>query len=328
MIKIIYIYEYLKKIKSILLFLCDIVETKRFYFMGLAMLFVIFYHSQSVLYNIENKFLHFIVGRGFVGVDVFFFFSALGCSYSYEKNSLRKFYTNRVKRILPLFLLFAIYRICMYAVFGGEITLFKLFSAFTTLSFYIGGIVVDWYLSALIVFYLLFPLLFFIIDKFKFFGILIPCVIVFLILDFYNIQWAHDAFISRVPVFLLGIYYYRYKFTRHFLFLLLLYLICAFFVSPDLSLFLKYAFLSPIVIIAIASFYVIISKIKLIYSFIILCGKNSLEIYLAHIISFSLIKCIDVVVLKCIFFPLFMTLIAFLFYSYNKKALTILNFLK
>ena len=127
--------------------------THRQTYMGLAILMVVAYHA-SGRYGLAIP----LIGRGYAGVDIFLFFSAVGLCFSYTKNSLSQFYKNRFIRIFPLFALLAIVRSVFNEV---QMDFWDYICNLTTLSYYgLGGCFVDWYLCALLLLYLLFPILF------------------------------------------------------------------------------------------------------------------------------------------------------------------------
>lgn len=128
-------------------------------FMGIAILMVVAYHAYGRFGLTTNiPFLNPLLGHGYLGVDIFLFFSGLGLCFSYRKNTLSTFYWNRFTRIAPLFILLAIVRSIFYE---GGLGLWGWFCNLTSLSYYgIGGCFVDWYLSALIVLYILFPFMY------------------------------------------------------------------------------------------------------------------------------------------------------------------------
>lgn len=128
-------------------------------FMGVAILMVVAYHAVGRFgFTTYIPFFNSLLWHGYSGVDIFLFFSGLGLCFSYEKNTLPTFYWNRFTRIAPLFIVLAIFR----SIFHDEVMgLWGWFCNLTSLSYYgIGGCFVDWYLSALIVLYILFPLLY------------------------------------------------------------------------------------------------------------------------------------------------------------------------
>lgn len=79
----------------------DILDNK-LELMAIATLLIMLFHLDIPL---SNNVLYFIRRYGFIGVDLFFLVSGMGCLYSYHKNSNKKvFYQKRILRILPTYL--------------------------------------------------------------------------------------------------------------------------------------------------------------------------------------------------------------------------------
>ena len=124
-------------------------------FMGIAIVMVVLYH-----YDTGLSFQRFFY-PGFLGVDIFLFFSGYGLCRSYETHSLRNFYRRRFVRILPMFLLLSIVKCTLYTANGGNLTLMDWIYSLTTLSYWgLGGIFIDWYLCGLVILYIAFPVLY------------------------------------------------------------------------------------------------------------------------------------------------------------------------
>lgn len=139
--------------------------------MGVAIAAVIVYHLHCWVHGapILNVFKW-----GFIGVDVFIFASAFGLCFSYEKNSLSAFYGNRFKRIFPL-LVFQGVIVSAIVYFHSEhnlgfaIKYFLLYS--TTLNYYVPGFSgINWFMPAIILLYLSFPIAFKIMASLKSWG--------------------------------------------------------------------------------------------------------------------------------------------------------------
>ena len=124
-------------------------------FMGIAIIMVVLYHYDTGL-RFQKLFY-----PGFLGVDIFLFFSGYGLCRSYETHDLISFYKRRLVRILPMFLLLATVKCCLFVASGGSLTVVDWICSLTTLSYWgFGGIFVDWYLCSLFVLYLIFPILY------------------------------------------------------------------------------------------------------------------------------------------------------------------------
>ena len=80
----------------------NLMSRYRTHLMGLAMLWVIFFHSSII---IHNPIIDFVKSIGYGGVDIFLMLSGLGLYYSYRKCSNPvSFYKRRVFRILPTYI--------------------------------------------------------------------------------------------------------------------------------------------------------------------------------------------------------------------------------
>ena len=92
-------------------------KENRFYFMGIAIIAIILHHlcyRLDVAWHLDSfPFTPFIYGN--IGVDLFFFASAYGCSASWEHHNWYQYYSNRLRRIYPQYLLFlSIVLLCFY----------------------------------------------------------------------------------------------------------------------------------------------------------------------------------------------------------------------
>ena len=264
---------------------------KRQIFMGIAILMVVIYHGFGK-YQISIPILSALFYRGYTGVDIFLFFSSLGLCFSYKKHSLKRFYINRFIRIAPLFILLAIFRGVFYQLDGNEFSLWDYVCNLTTLSYYgIGGCFVDWYLSSLVLFYLLFPLLFKYINTSG--GVILSILISGCILLLIPMHWSYDCFIARVPIFFLGIVFFKRRDDLHYLpkmsilfvsLVPIFYLITRIDNSLIYSKFLSLSLFIPLVIIMLS----LLIQNRLMYNanqMLAWIGKYTLEIYVANCMS-------------------------------------------
>ena len=259
--------------------------------MGIAILMVVIYHGFG-RYHISIPILSAIFYRGYTGVDIFLFFSALGLCFSFKKHSLKQFYINRFVRIAPMFVLLAIFRGLFYQLGGNEFGLWDYFCNLTTLSYYgIGGCFVDWYLSSLVVFYLLFPLIFKYINTSG--GVILSILISGCVLLLIPMHWSYDCFIARVPIFFLGIVFFKRRGDLYYLpkmsilfvfFTPIFYLITKIDNSLIYSKFLSLSLFIPLVIIILS----LLIQNRLMYNantVLAWVGKYTLEIYVANCMS-------------------------------------------
>lgn len=91
--------------------------------MAIAILTIVIYHFKCWV-NGFPWYVGMVLQFGYIGVDLFFYLSGLGLGYSYERNNLKKFYENRVKRIIPSYLLYGIILI-LFMFSWGESVSFK-----------------------------------------------------------------------------------------------------------------------------------------------------------------------------------------------------------
>ena len=137
---------------------------KRTEIMGLAMLMVIMYH-----FALHFGFYHSpIIIRGDIGVDLFFFLSGYGCAFSVCKHTTKEFYVNRIKRIVPIYLIieFAVI-LCNYVFLNrqmADIDIYRLFC----ISFFTHDDLSVWYIHASILLYLFTPFMAAMLKKYGF----------------------------------------------------------------------------------------------------------------------------------------------------------------
>lgn len=190
----------------------DIIKSKilnnRPFFTGIAIILVVLYHYYCAASNVH---LLSIFKRGYIGVDIFFFFSGLGLGYSYNRNSMAQFYKNRLWRIMPLYWIWAIVHLIAVGIQNNITPSFlDVFGIFTTLSYYgIGSIRSNWYLSAILLLYVAYPMLYTLTKKYKWIFLLLTIGLTFLIVYKTQLNWYHNVFIGRFYIFLLGIYVYQ-----------------------------------------------------------------------------------------------------------------------
>lgn len=178
---------------------------KRSYLMGLGILSVVLFHAFSTFGKLFILFIY-----GFIGVDFFMLLSGFGLSQSFQIHSIKEFYIRRMRRILPLFLCFALIKSYLYQAFGTELSLCDYFLNLSTLSYYgIGGQFIDWYLCSTLLLYLLFPILYHIVRRWELAACILALLGCFVLYNVYpGLHWSYKCLVSRLPIFLFGIYNY------------------------------------------------------------------------------------------------------------------------
>lgn len=124
--------------------------------MGIAMLWVMLFHC--FLVSIDQPLLKAVKEIGFCGVDIFIVMSGMGQYVSLAKNGrLKDYYFRRLLRILPAYwLVVGVYGLVLRLLQRTSLTMVAL--NLSTLQYWLGvsgGF--NWYVPALLVFYLLAP---------------------------------------------------------------------------------------------------------------------------------------------------------------------------
>lgn len=102
----------------------------------------------------QVKPLGFIAQYGFAGVDIFMLVSGFGLYYSLEKDScLPNFYKKRLLRIFPAYYLIGI----IHSVFFYHDDLLTYLYRFSTIDYWIGDTVGDWFVPTIVMYYLFTP---------------------------------------------------------------------------------------------------------------------------------------------------------------------------
>lgn len=121
--------------------------------MGISMVSIMLYHQNWITNGI---FFEWVRMLGYIGVEVFLFISGFGIAHSLAKNSLGQYYKNRVIRLIPACILFDLCKIALSYI-PTMPPMQDFFLDLFSLS--------HWYIYAIVVYYLLAPAIYKIIDK-------------------------------------------------------------------------------------------------------------------------------------------------------------------
>lgn len=257
---------------------------KRQILMGLSIIAIVLYHSYVWITPEESNYLK-LFKFGYIGVDVFMFLSGFGLCFSYTKNKLRTFYFRRFIRILPLNIISGIIISLFILQHGDSITIWDITCNITTLYYYgLGGTYWNWFIPSIIILYILFPILFFLSEKFYLYFFITLNTALVLFLALYHIDWRYSCLISRLPIFVSGILAFIYinkerRIIELFLVNFLFFIICC---SYNLSEYYLTTTFCPLFLVII---YLLRKKITII-PFIETFGKYTLEIFLGNSISY------------------------------------------
>ncbi len=177
--------------------------------MGFAIILIVLCHT---LYPETEFFLSFQRITQ-VGVDIFFFLSGLGLYSSYFHNpSEIAFYKKRLKRILPSYL-FVVIVYSVFCLITSFDTFTELLYDYSLITFFTSARTAEWFLASILLLYLLFPLIYSLIENDRAVKILIPAIIVLsLVISLLksisgDVKVINELFFVRVPVFLCGVYF-------------------------------------------------------------------------------------------------------------------------
>ena len=251
----------------------------RTYLMGLAIISVVMVHvsTQEIEHPIY-KLISLVFSNGHLGVNVFFLLSAYGLCFSYNRNSLKKFYFNRIVRIWPIFPIALIARYIVKGISFHD-ALLKFLSELSGLFLFQVKRDFFWYMGVLTLLYLFFPILYELFYKMRKYKVPIFfcfCILsqILLLHDFgHNDIYLHT--VTRIPMIYLG-------FLTYF---------CV--IEKDLNkLYLTYGFAALLSLTQIhymtclflpaAMLVISKSKVRPLEGFVSFWGNHSLEIYLGH----------------------------------------------
>lgn len=268
---------------------------------GLAAVWIVFFHIHDMIRIPKSGALMRFLHLGNISVDIFIFLSAVGLSFSIEKNSLKDFYKNRFLRLWVPFLIICVpYYMWRDSVTG--ITLERIqcfFLDVTAVNFWLKQKVPFWYVSLATAMYLFYPLLYQLYRKNKKYILItgIVCVLAEIILMENGIFTHAEKALSRIPIILIGIYMSdiikenREITKKHLVFsavLFVLSLITYLILDPIVYVMYKrfiYAFMTVPMLVLIAYLMEQIKELKVqekIYKFFCFFGGFSLELYLVH----------------------------------------------
>lgn len=268
--------------------------------MGIAAILIILVHATVNIDNLTPLCVK-LLEQGNYGVDIFFFLSGVGLSFSLNKQEVNGLFKSvfskdcinwllaRYKKILIPFglitLLFATYSI----LFEGKSIAYALLHL-STLAYWVTGIGA-WFISTLVILYLLAPLLYKILFR-KTSGLGIAYLICFFIMVICQYEDKEGILRNilqgfvRVPAFILGIAYAPYVLNKSKV--NIFFIICFAVVGACVCMLLKFTFpmmyskwilVQPVVILFIFA----LKRCNIIKRIAEFMGKISLESYLYNI---------------------------------------------
>lgn len=286
----------------------DTLNKHRSVWMGVAMLWIVFFHSGL---RIPNVYISYIAGIGYGGVDIFMFASGLGNYFSYTKiNDSTVFMQRKLARLAPVYLPFIIIWIFYRAGVSPLPIKAAIGNLFAVQGFTGLGDEFNWYITGLLVVYILAPFFSGLIDrinKLQIFSLLIVALLIISI-PFWESQFV--IIVTRLPIFVLGMYFAKLSQNNKKLtsklavvlvgVMLVGFILLVFFYAkyPD-YLWVRglhwypFILITPGLCILISLLAEIAWKINLVkgfYKILKKVGEYSFEIYLIHIFALDLYK--------------------------------------
>jgi len=179
--------------------------------MGLALLWIMLFHA---FYLPVPNLLSSFKNLGYLGVDIFLFLSALGLALSLSRNGdkqgLGRYFRRRFVRILPTYwLVVGLYGV--YLRLCGQISIKTILWTLSTLFYWVKGPnYFNWYVPALLAFYLAAPLLVFLLRRCPWREVLVAVLSLGSVWLYFAAERSGNGhlvdFIFRIPVFLMGLH--------------------------------------------------------------------------------------------------------------------------
>ena len=258
---------------------------RRTFIMGVATIFVVLFHSPYREIPVLRLFHNF----GWWGVDIFLFVGGFGCVYSLRKNVTRRFYRNRLVRLLPACLLVGVAKTAFHLTTGMGVLEEGVWMALTSFDM--------WYIPTVLAIYFVCPIFYRVMsregwaaDVAMTFTALSMAVTQIPLPECYLTEFLLGT-VARLPVFLWGMYFAfgdrTLSWRRHGIgaaLLVLCYLLFHTMFRPNGTNFFVYPLLAlgiPTFVTAIALTANVTDRLRLTSS-INWLGKQSLLIYLLH----------------------------------------------
>ncbi|MDD6547310.1 acyltransferase family protein [Blautia massiliensis (ex Durand et al. 2017)] len=180
--------------------------------MGEASLWILIFHEWQPIFNsiwIFKPLEEYIKRIGFCGVDIFLFLSGMGMPFAIQKG-IKTYYARRASRILPPYIVAA-----LLMKIAGTFGWGEFWKNITGYNFIVNNIYSFlWYVPAIAILYLLFPIYWRTINSSKINTVIILLLWLLLTTLCRNISRQDIfGFTNRIPVFLVGVEYGTYNLT-------------------------------------------------------------------------------------------------------------------
>lgn len=253
------------------------ISENRVLLMALAIIFVVIYHFKCWIGGFP-WYIGIIIKYGYIGVDIFFFLSGFGLTYSFQKNNIKTFYKNRLKKILPCYILYG-FILVLHMFFHSSVSLswYQIIYKFSCMEYLFEHKGIDWFVNAIIILYVLFPIFFKLMKILREYILILIVPVIWLITINCDLHWTHLAMLHIIPMFLFGIYCaLNFNKDRRIINISLLY-----FIYFIITLFIsnKWGFLCTTLVTPLIIYIILKLNIKKDKYNIKIIGANTLQIY-------------------------------------------------
>jgi peptidoglycan/LPS O-acetylase OafA/YrhL len=187
--------------------------------MGLMILWIVFLHMHIAFpITMWGQGLRFFQGCGILAVDIFFLLSGFGLCFSKSGPNIFRFFKKRVFRVLPAYWVVIGIETILLILANNGISIGRFFRLFLGLEFPLTGNLDYWFVSAIIICYMLFPFINHILGKKNLLknaaGAISICLLIGILISFSGICSYLLVFILRIPSFILGIVLGKFVFEK------------------------------------------------------------------------------------------------------------------
>ncbi len=194
----------------------SLISKYRAILMGVAIIMIMFCHLDvaQARNGMDKTRLANLLHTFTVGVDIFVFLSGFGLYYSYSKKrqTYLSFAKRRLLRVLPLYFIIGGITYFLYDLVIQHLGIWKFIRDILFISWFRDGSTRYWFIFAISVFYLLFPLLYRIIcfGKYGAAKTVAFCLFWWTVTELLFLRWngmaAFRMPLARLPMFVIGIY--------------------------------------------------------------------------------------------------------------------------